>query len=445
MITSDYSHAPIVTPEELRDLRCIADRKLSEITLDNSPRLLIFPDSFQQSNGDLGQKVIGSIITNSEGQEEFHTNSIVGFVGYNTTKLSIHSRFTNDGDEDFFLHYMLQRVARVNILDLKHTTTDESVFDFLIYLFPQYLKKALNQGLYKRYVSRKYNDANVRGAIDVSRHIRYNYPFNGKVAYATREYSYDNEVTQLIRHTIEYIDATRREILALDAETKEAISLIRSATPSYELRDRRTVLGKNLRSIAHPYYSEYTSLQRLCLQILRREELKFGAESDEIYGILIDAAWLWEEYVAVVLEDDYNHYLKERGKRFNLFDDFQQIIPDYISKDMRIVADAKYIRLNREARYDNEEKATAIYYKTITYMYRFCTDRAYLFYPHPENMNGETTELRIKSEQLGKNGGSITKLGLKVALNCATFEEFVTRMENYEREFIEEARRYVTK
>ena len=59
--------------------------------------------------------------------------------------------------------------------------------------------------MYKQYITRKNNDANVRGVIDVNRHIRYNKPFNGKIAYSTREYSYDNDVTQLIRHTIEFI------------------------------------------------------------------------------------------------------------------------------------------------------------------------------------------------------------------------------------------------
>lgn len=67
------------------------------------------------------------------------------------------------------------------------------------------MKNAISQGVYRQYITHKYNDANVRGVIDVSRHIKYNEPFNGSVAYTTREYSYDNHITQLIRHTIEFI------------------------------------------------------------------------------------------------------------------------------------------------------------------------------------------------------------------------------------------------
>ena len=175
---------------------------ISDITLDDYPNLLVFPDSFERYDRDLGKKVICNIINDGK---EIYTNSIVGFIGRNKTHLSIHSRFANDGEEDYFLHYMLQRVAKINLFSLQHTTDEDSVFDFLLYLFPLYLKKAINQGIYKQYITRKYNDANVKGVIDINRHIRNNEPFNSRIAYNSREYSYDNDVTQLIRHTIEFI------------------------------------------------------------------------------------------------------------------------------------------------------------------------------------------------------------------------------------------------
>ena len=380
MITSDYSIANI-TPDELDDLRVIADVEISNISLEDYPNLLVFPDSFRSYDRDFGNKIICSIA--DEGRK-LCTNSMVGFIGRNNTHLSIHSRFADNGKEDFFLHYMLQRVAKITLFNLQHTMDEDSVFDFLLYLFPLYLKNAISQGVYRQYITHKYNDANVRGVIDVSRHIKYNEPFNGSVAYTTREYSYDNHITQLIRHTIEFISKNGGDdILNIDEDTKQAVAQIIGATPSYINNELQSVINKNLTPIAHPYYNEYAPLQRLCLQILRHEELKYGQEEDEVYGVLIDAAWLWEEYLAIVLEGRYNHYLKERGKRFYLFENFQQIIPDYLSIDKKIVADAKYIPLNRESWY-GEEKATSIYYKTITYMYRFCSNQGFLFYPYPD-------------------------------------------------------------
>ena len=404
MITSDYRTKAII-PEELQDLKAIADVEISNITLEDNPNLLVFPDSFESYDRDFGKKMVCNIVNDGN---TLLTNSIVGFIGRNQTQLSIHSRFANDGDEDYFLHYMLHRVAKINLLNLQHTTNEDSVFDFLLYLFPLYLKKAINQGMYKQYITRKNNDANVRGVIDV---------------------------TQLIRHTIEFISTYDggNDILNVDSVTQEAVSQIVSAT-TYIHNELRSVINKNLKPIVHPYYSEYAPLQRLCLQILRHEELKYGHEDNEIYGVLIDAAWLWEEYLAEILKGKYNHYLKDSGKRFYLFENFQQIIPDYLSLDKKIVADAKYIPLNTEKSY-GEEKATAIYYKTITYMYRFCTNKGYLFYPHPDE-DVTSVPLKIKTEVAGVNGGTITKLGLRIPSECDTFSEFSVQMKKYEDEFI---------
>ena len=433
MITKDYSKTHI-TPEELDDLRVIADVEISNITLDDYPNLLVFPDSFTSYDRDLGNKVVCQI--EDEGKL-LATNSIVGFVGRNKTHLSIHSRFTERGKEDFFLHYMLQKVAKVNLLNLNHTMDEDSVFDFLLYLFPLYLKNAIGQGVFRQYITHKHNDANIRGVIDVNRHIKYNEPFNGLIAYTTREYSYDNYITQLIRHTIEFIHKNGGEdILNIDLDTKQAVSQIVSATPSYADNGLHTIINKNLTPLAHPFYSEYTSLQRLCLQILRHEELKYGQEENEVYGVLVDAAWLWEEYLAELLRDKYSHYLKNKGEWFYLFKPRkQQIIPDYLSLDKKIVADAKYIPLNEKNWFKEDSvSATAIYYKTITYMYRFCSKKGFLLYPHPDEEVSPIKE-EIITEVEGENGGTITKLGLRIPSGCSDFNEFTQRINEEESTF----------
>lgn len=436
MITEDYHRKPI-NPEELQDLKAIADVGISEISLEDYPNILVFPDSFESYDREFGDKVICNVINDGK---ELYTNSIVGFVGRNKTHLSIHSRFSC-GREDYFLHYMLQKVAKINLFNLQHSIDEDGVFDFLIYLFPLYLKRAINQGVYKKYRVNRCNDANVKGVIDVNRHIRSNEPFNGKVAYTNREYSYDNELTQLIRHTIEFIGHYKDggDVLSIDSDTHQAVAQIISATPSFISSERQYIINKNLKPIIHPYYSEYAPLQKLCLQILRHEELQYGQEENEIYGVLIDAAWLWEEYLAQLLEGKFIHYLKDIEPKFYLFENsqhksFQQIIPDYLSIDRRTIADAKYIPLNRGKWY-GEEKATSIYYKTITYMYRFCSNNGFLLYPHPDEDSNPDT-LLIITEVPGTNGGTITKLGLRIPSNCKSFAEFKQLMDHYEKSFI---------
>ena len=415
MITHDYNYKdPLaITPEDYEDLKEIADVKISNITLNDYPNLLVFPDSFIEYDRDFGKKTVCSIINE---RKQLQTNSIVGFIGRNKTHLSIHSRFADNGKNDYFLHYMLQKVAKINLFNLQHTFEEDNVFDFLLYLFPLYLKKAVNQGVFRQYVTRKYNDANVKGVVNVNRHIRFNEPFNGKIAYNTREYSYDNDITELIRHTIEYIAKLigGNEILNIDINTKNAVSQIISATPAYDYNGRQRIINRNLKPIAHPYYNEYTPLQRLCLQILRHEELKYGQEENVIYGVLIDAAWLWEEYLAVILEDKYNHYIKDSGKRFFLFNNNRhQIIPDYLSLDRKIVADAKYIPLDEGKYYEeNSSSATAIYYKTITYLYRFCSNIGFLLYPYPgekpfpitEEIQAYRSKCRLKKSSCSSMG-----------------------------------------
>ena len=64
----------------------------------------------------------------------------------------------------------------VNVVNLSHGTTNERIFDFLLYLFPKFLKEALAQGVYKEYLRNEYNDANIRGVIDINRHLKTNLP-----------------------------------------------------------------------------------------------------------------------------------------------------------------------------------------------------------------------------------------------------------------------------
>lgn len=433
MKTRDYSSANII-PEELADLKSISNTSLSDIRTDYNASVLIYPDSLQEYTHDFGNKEICRI---SECGKILVTNSIIGFVGRNKTKLSIHSRFS-DGETDYFLHYMILKIAGVNLFDLNHNASDDSVLNFLVYLFPSYLKKALRQGIYKQYLSKNYNDTNVKGVIDINRHIKYNMPFDGKIAYTKREYTYDNNVTQLIRHTIEYLKRTQigSVIIDSDSEICECVQSIVNATPSYLSQYRQKIINKNSRPVVHPYYSEYTTLQRLCLRILRHDEITYGNNADEIHGVLFDAAWLWEEYLAIVISSKFNHYKKDQGPRFYLFENFQQLIPDYLSFDKKIVADAKYIPLNEQKNY-GEENANAIYYKTITYMYRFCTNQSYLLYPHPDEESVPVC-YKIKSEEEGVNGGNIIKIGLRIPnpARCQDFLEFASLMNIYEAEFL---------
>ena len=124
------------------------------------------------------------------------------------------------------------------------------------------LKRAMCQGIYKEYKRFKHNDSNVRGTIDLSRHIRENIPFRGTISYNTRDFSLDNSVTELIRHTIEYIKTIPlgNAILSSDNTIADYIKKIISYTPSYRHSERMKVLQNNLVPCHHPFYTEYIIL-----------------------------------------------------------------------------------------------------------------------------------------------------------------------------------------
>jgi len=370
----NYFSAPI---KELRDVE--------------GGSILVYPQSFTETVDEVGEQTVFDItIRDSEGNPiEFWTRNLVGFISYKGQEVRISSRFSGS-ESDNFLYYMLSRVAGLNLLSTDFSSQSQNKgLNLMLFLFPKLLKGALSQGLFKQYIYREYNDANVRGPIDVNRHIRRNIPFNGRVAYRTREFSYDNSMTQLVRHAIEWIKSNPwgQAILNSDELTKSFVQEIIAATPTYGARQRQEIINQNLRPATHPFFTAWRPLQELCLRLLRYESLSYGADKkNRIHGLLIDAAWLWEEYVGSVLSESGTglvHYT--RSSRFHLFKTsegkhFQQVIPDYYDKERGIIADAKYIPLHRYDHLD-AERATAVYYKTIMYMYRFNTKVGFLFHP----------------------------------------------------------------
>lgn len=424
---SRYWHGEIVETVKT-DLQKIANVKIRDLKINDNPNLLIFPQNFNQYGDKISE---GSIISLQD--DNISTNNIMGFVGVNNTQLDIKSRFAQDDGKDYFLHYMLQKVFAINLFDIPHTSNQEQIFDFLLYLFPYYLKKALAQGLFKKYMSFERNDANIRGAIDVSRHIRQNIPFLGTVAYTVRTHSYDNEITQLVRHTIEYIKTKPygSSILNNDSETKRSVAEIISATQTYKQQDRTKIIGENLRPVRHPYFAAYTDLQKICLQILRHESIKYGQEKDKVYGILFDGAWLWEEYLATFLKDyGFKHAENKKQKGgFRMFakpeedetisKNSRTLYPDFWKGDY--ILDAKYKRL--EGGVSREDL-----YQVVTYMYCQKANNGGFIYPCDCHQ-------KPVSYQLSGYGGKMHIIGVDVQYNGGTFLDYATKMKAQEKDF----------
>ena len=336
-----------------KDLQRIANAQIKDIKGDERPNLLVFPRDLGYYGDDLGE---GQIISFHD--DCISTGNIMGFVGVNDTQVDIISRFAKTDGEDYFLHYILQRVFAINLFDIKHTSSRQPIFDFLLYLFPFFLKKALRQGLYKKYRRFEYNDSNIRGPIDINRHI------------------------------IEYIKIhpMGNGVLNCDQETKNAVMTVMQATPSYNSRDRNRILNLNLRPVTHPYYSEYTSLQKICVQILRHEALKYGQEKDKIYGVIFDGAWLWEEYLNTIFSRAkmvITHAKNKTGENgIALYKNGRRCYyPDFYRKtdvaETSFVLDAKYKHLAQDVVNIGRDDL----FQMITYMHVLPARHCALLYP----------------------------------------------------------------
>ena len=429
-----------------KDLQRIANAQIKDIKGDERPNLLVFPRDLGYYGDDLGE---GQIISFHD--DCISTGNIMGFVGVNDTQVDIISRFAKTDGEDYFLHYILQRVFAINLFDIKHTSSRQPIFDFLLYLFPHFLKKALRQGLYKKYRRFEYNDSNIRGPIDINRHIRENIPFRGAVAYSTREHTYDNEVTELIRYTIEYIKIhpMGNGVLNCDQETKNAVMTVMQATPSYNSRDRNRILNLNLRPVTHPYYSEYTSLQKICVQILRHEALKYGQEKDKIYGVIFDGAWLWEEYLNTIFSRAkmvITHAKNKTGENgIALYKNGRRCYyPDFYRKtdvaETSFVLDAKYKHLAQDVVNIGRDDL----FQMITYMHVLPARHCALLYPIELKESNTSAIVSSSPLQLQGDGGEIIDIGISIASE-AVYSTFYKSQEKTESNLVDEIKNWMGK
>ncbi len=191
----------------------VADKTLEQLEREG---LFVFPEIIKDAEDiTKDQMVLQSY------NDMYCSGNVMGFLGVGDERLVIESRFST-GENDFLFQYLLEQVLDVpNYINLGTSANqDDRLFNLLLFLFPHYLKQAMRKGIYKTYIRNEYNDGNVRGTIDVARHIRKNIPFSGKIAYNQREYSYDNYLIELIRHTNFHEtkmdqDNRRRRILSL--------------------------------------------------------------------------------------------------------------------------------------------------------------------------------------------------------------------------------------
>lgn len=404
--------------------------ELLNITLSqlNEDNFIIFPPTLKESE-DLEDS---NFIFESK-NKKVYTRNIVGIIGKGHDEIKIKTRFFNNSESqsDYFLKYMLQKVLNYNVI--KNETKSDNLgmyYDLLIYLFPFYLKRAIKKGLYKEYKIKEYNNLNVRGAINIMKNINKNVPFNGKIAYKTREFSFDNKVTQIIRHTLEKIKQNYNFDFFNDMFLKEDIQILVQNTKSYKNSDLVKILKDNiLNPVRHSYYEEYYDLQKLCIQILKNEKIDFGNNDNKIHGIIIDVAWLWEEYLnTMLINKKFIHPKNKKSEKgISLFSNRQRMVyPDFYNLDEKIILDAKYKKLGKNKKKIYREDL----YQLISYLHIIEGKKSGVIYPDIDK--SESNEIG----QLNGCGGEIFKISFKIPKEISNYKEFVVEIKKSEKIFL---------
>ena len=404
--------------------QALLDRTLDNLSKEDN--IFIFPNDLKNSPDlEKDQKIFETV------NQKIKTGNVIGFLGCGQERLTISSRFSDESN-DYFLHYLLQKVFHINLTSLDVALSRENeLYQLLMYLFPKYLQAAIRKGLYKEYQRFSHNDSHVKGVIDVRNHLKKNLPFTGNIAYTTREFTYDNLLMQLIRHTIEYIKNQKGiDQGGLDnlLTSRENVAEIVRVTSSYKLVDRAKIIrGNQSKPIRHAYFHEYRKLQELCLMILNREKHGLGYQNQKIHGILFDVAWLWEEYVHTLLPKDFIHPRnKDKTDGISVFSSRERkVFPDFYQEELKIVLDAKYKKLELTEKGINREDL----FQLISYSYILKAEKAGLVFP---------SEDKVVDNVIGKlagYGALLKKWSIQIPRESSSYREFCEMMENSEEIF----------
>ena len=160
------------------------------------------------------------------------------------------------------------------------------------------------------------------------------------------------------------------------------------------------------------------------------EELKYGESDDDVCGMLFDGAWLWEEYVNIILQNHgFVHPENKRSKGgIYLFEDKSGIrYPDFYKKD--IVLDAKYKRLGS---YEDVAKVGRDdIHQVIAYVNALDAKRGGFVSPL---VNKQAV---IPTKHIKGSNSTLSIFGIEICKSAKSYSDYCDMMKMNEKEFVE--------
>lgn len=174
------------------------------------------------------------------------------------------------------------------------------------------------------------------------------------------------------------------------------------------------------------------------MQILRIEEVKYGENEDEIYGILFDGAWLWEEYINTILHKmGFIHPENKLRKGYiYLFEDIDEHgkihrsglrYPDFYKDDM--VLDAKYKLLGSYEKVSKVDRDDI--HQVITYMTNLNSTKGGFIAPLTQK------QTMVPTSHLKGTISTLSIFGIEINKTAKTYKDFCDKMNENEVAFIQ--------
>lgn len=241
-------------------------------------------------------------------QGKLWTQGYVGVIEipFENVLVTINFKSRFDKKQSFFLTYVFSVAfdARGYLFNQMNISgTNDMDWDFLLMiLFAKQSHNAFKKGMYRQYHEYDYNDSNVRGRIDISRHLKENPISNGRICYTTREYTVDNPVNLLVLKAVEKLKTryklTFNNFLSEDEYVKKGLISLYNDVPDWKMYSDRDILKQTKKKVVHSVYKNYEALRKTSIAIIKRSGINpFENSSSEISGIIIDMPKLWEDFL----------------------------------------------------------------------------------------------------------------------------------------------------
>lgn len=300
--------------------------------------------------------------------------------------------------------------------------------------------KADKYGLPRLTVKRTNQSMQIRGHLNVRKSI---IPFFTKkeVVSDYREKEVDDIIGRIVYKAYEVLADKKTGLKGLPPQVQESVNALITRYNGQQFKitehDYQSIQYKSI-------YISWKPLVDFSWQIIKHRGYDPEQNIDEHgYGLFFDMAEIWEAYVAKILEKEFVH-CTDQNSNIRLFanedgKEFQCIIPDYLSRDWTneraaAVGDAKYMNLADKEILQGEQ-TYSVYYKTIMYMYRFNSQKGFIFYPMPcDHPANKMREFTIGGEKKGR----LFTVGLR--LPDPEEKEYRRELQRYEEAFIDKTR-----